>query len=238
MKTEVIRRIIRRRNYGFLKLINEYEKEIRAATLNKADILELIREYGKNPYSQTESLQDVFDALNLRINRFIQKSAQRLKQAMQHGARKVLTQKGEPLQIKVPKYDTQVQALVQQNLRYVQKITTLQRDIIIRKLSDAIRQGKTYREVAKDIVAEASAIPYTKAKLIATTEISRAHVLAQQRVFRENNISKYKWLTAGDVNVCDRCKANDGKIFIVGQGPLPVENTHPRCRCVTVAYVR
>lgn len=236
MKSEIIRRIIRKRNYGFLRLIDTYTRDIASACMTKEEITDAITAYTGG---QKESLSDVYQSLNKRLNRFIVKASATLKNAMVHGAKKLVDQKGNTFEFRIPKYTAQLSSLVQNNLKLVQKIHSTQQLAIIQSLSDGISQGKTYNQVASDIVAKVDGIGKMKAQLIAVTEISKAHAMAQRTLMRENGIAKYQWLTARDKNVCDKCAGLDMQVFTVSESsPLPVRDTHPRCRCVTVAYMK
>lgn len=49
------------------------------------------------------------------------------------------------------------------------------------------------------------------------------------------------WDTAGDLRVCDECASLGGSVYRIeeirsGDAPMPVRNTHPRCRCYFIIY--
>lgn len=76
-----------------------------------------------------------------------------------------------------------------------------------------------------------------RAKILARTEIIRAHHLATIQTYRdwavEEVIVKAEWSTARDDRVCSICAPLDGKVFELDEieGMIP---RHPQCRCIAL----
>lgn len=72
---------------------------------------------------------------------------------------------------------------------------------------------------------------------IVRTAIQHANSVARQRVWENNSdiIEGYKWVSTLDNRTSEQCRALDGKVFKIGEGPLPP--IHPNCRSTTVAQV-
>jgi SPP1 gp7 family putative phage head morphogenesis protein len=70
-----------------------------------------------------------------------------------------------------------------------------------------------------------------RAGVIATTEITRAAAQGELEAIRASNgvISRYRWHTTFDERVCSVCGPRNGKVYPIGEGPMPP--AHPRCRC-------
>lgn len=72
---------------------------------------------------------------------------------------------------------------------------------------------------------------------IVRTAIQHANAVARQTFWEQNDdiIEGYRWVSTLDKRTSDKCRALDGKVFKIGQGPLPP--IHPNCRSTTVAEV-
>lgn len=246
MKDDQVRKIIRKRNYGFLRLIDDYVLMIQETVYHKAEIKELVGEYyesltGHRTPVTVESLHTLNDRLNSRMNKLANSLNPLFTKVRQHGANKVLDTKGNVLKFKVPTYVGVLNTIVKNNLAAVDRLSQYQKNSILKSLTQGIKDGLTYNQMAKSIVEDTEAITINRAQLIAITEVSRAHAQAQRDVMAQNGIKQYRWLTARDRVVCDLCKSlEQGGPYNANDpnSPTPVESTHPRCRCVVCAVVR
>ena len=81
--------------------------------------------------------------------------------------------------------------------------------------------------------------PERRARILARTEIIRAHAEAQLQEFQNWGVEgvnvKAEWITAGDNRVCEQCAGLEGSIFTLeqAQGMLPL---HAQCRCAWVPF--
>lgn len=79
-----------------------------------------------------------------------------------------------------------------------------------------------------------------RARVLARTEIIRAHAEANLNTFEEAGIEgvavEAEWVTAGDDRVCPRCAPMEGKQYSIqdAHGRIPL---HPQCRCTWVPVV-
>ena len=75
-------------------------------------------------------------------------------------------------------------------------------------------------------------------KRLAVSEITQAQVLAKEAGYREMGVNHYRYVTARDSKVSKVCRNNAaGSPYRVGEGPLPMRDSHPNCRCTTVPVV-
>jgi len=76
-----------------------------------------------------------------------------------------------------------------------------------------------------------------RARMIARTEIVRAHHVATINTYREAGVEGVRvlaeWTTAGDDRVCTRCLEMEGRIFTLDEIE-PMIPLHPQCRCVAI----
>jgi len=129
-------------------------------------------------------------------------------------------------------------------------ITEAMNQQISRVLAQGIADGKGMRELARELVKRVSGdlgikdsvgrtIPAVqRARMLARTEIIRAHHLATINMYREAGVEgvdlKAEWLTAGDGKVCPIClamEANNPYTIDEVEGMIPA---HPNCRCMAI----
>jgi SPP1 gp7 family putative phage head morphogenesis protein len=235
------KRILRTRNYGFEKLTRDYQKDILRAVYNEKEMQKIIKSAYYELGGQQESLDEIYTILSRRLERLFNKVKLRIKTAFDFGNKKLTDSKGQKLTLKKPNYEAQINALTEHNLRYVKDITEKQKEKITTELSEAIKTGKTYSEVGRKINQEVKGISLERSKLIASTEMNRAISESMQTTLKYNGVNYYIYLTAEDERVSKICNKNSygndtGKGMrlkhVVGNGPIPVRDSHPRCRCV------
>lgn len=134
---------------------------------------------------------------------------------------------------------------------------TAQMDLIISQiLAQGLIDGDGPRLLARKIVAAINGtglgdlgitdrlgrfIPAKlRAEILARTEIIRAHHLATIQEYRNWGVLgitvKGEWKTAGDMRVCTKCEALEGKVFTLDEIE-PMIPLHPQCRCIALPYI-
>jgi hypothetical protein len=75
---------------------------------------------------------------------------------------------------------------------------------------------------------------------LARTEVQRMAAKAEDQLYRRNVdvIKSEVWMTTLDVDACIVCGLLDGRTFRVSRGPLPIEDTHPNCRCLRSPVIK
>ena len=100
-------------------------------------------------------------------------------------------------------------------------------------LTDGLAQGKSPREVARDL-AKVTDLGRDRALTIAQTETIRAHAEGQLDALENLGVTEVgaavEWSDTGDEKVCKLCKPLDGVVLSIreARGLIP---RHPRCRC-------
>jgi SPP1 gp7 family putative phage head morphogenesis protein len=106
-------------------------------------------------------------------------------------------------------------------------------------LAQGMAEGRSPREIARNINNRVDKIGLTRAKTLARTEVVSAHHQANINEYERAGIEgvkvKAEWSTAG-FNVCPICQGNEGRIFTLDEirGLIPA---HPNCRCVALPIV-
>jgi len=131
-------------------------------------------------------------------------------------------------------------------------ITSAMDTQISRVLAQGIADGKHPRDLAKLLTKTISGpmgdlgitdtlgrfIPAERrAKILARTEIIRAHHAATIQEYRNYEVEgvrvKAEWMTAGDGRVCGSCAALEGNVYSLDviESKIPL---HPQCRCIAL----
>jgi SPP1 gp7 family putative phage head morphogenesis protein len=116
-------------------------------------------------------------------------------------------------------------------------ITAVTSQQISRTLAEGLANGFGPAQIARDLVDRVDKIGKTRSRILARTEVIRAHHKGKIQMYRDAGIVGVKvlaeWLTAGDDRVCPICAPQEGVVY-----PLDViENlipAHPQCRCTTI----
>lgn len=104
-------------------------------------------------------------------------------------------------------------------------------------LTDGLVQGQNPFTIAKSLADTVDGIGINRARVIARTEIIRAHAEGQldalERMGIEDVGVQVELDTAGDGRVCSKCQSLDGTILKIkdAHGVIPV---HPQCRCAFI----
>lgn len=103
---------------------------------------------------------------------------------------------------------------------------------ISQTLAIGLAEGRSPRDLARDLRREVDAIGITRARTLARTEIVAAHAEANLTAYQEAGVQgvdvEAEWSTAADP--CPECEELQGREFTIeeARGLLPA---HPNCRC-------
>lgn len=122
--------------------------------------------------------------------------------------------------------------LRERGMTLVRTVTTrAYRNDILQELADGLYNGLSPAEVAQRLRDRFGAHDYDWERL-ARSEIAQAQVLGKEAEYRELGVEEYDYVTAGDSKVSAICRANAaGGPYKLGEGPLPMRDSHPNCRC-------
>lgn len=106
-------------------------------------------------------------------------------------------------------------------------------------LATAIEKGLTLQETIFELAWD---LGPSRAKAIATTEMTRLFAKANSKLWKKSGVPSKKWMTANDELVCDICGPLNGKIVEISKGTFPgifsgIPTTvleppaHVMCRC-------
>lgn len=99
-------------------------------------------------------------------------------------------------------------------------------------------QGKNPKTLATELRKRFN-VKQSDAERLMQTELARVQVEVQKKSYIENGLEEYEYIACGGSDVCDVCKALDGKHFKI-KDMMPGLNAppmHPRCHCSTAPSV-
>ena len=109
------------------------------------------------------------------------------------------------------------------------------------RIALGLAEGKNPKVIARELYADLAqvvdSIGINRSRLIARTEVIRAHHKATMEEYRQAEVEgvsvQAEFLTAGDDRVCEECASLEGRVFTLAE----IENLiprHPQCRCSAI----
>lgn len=137
--------------------------------------------------------------------------------------------------------------LYTRNFEELKGITEAMSQRISRELAQGLAEGKGRKEVARRINNAVDKIGVNRSRVLARTEMVRAHAEATLNRYEDWGIPGVMGLTefatAGDERVCDKCEYIEGEDFGWGRGVFPIDEArgiipvHPQCRCTWLPVI-
>ena len=140
-----------------------------------------------------------------------------------------------------PEIKSKLQLLYTRTFTELKGITAAIDQQLSRQLAEGLANGWGVEKIAREIDKSISTINRTRARVLARTEIIRAHSEGQLDAFEKLGVEEVglmaEWSTAGDDRVCDLCGPKEGETMTVeeARGQIPF---HPNCRCTWIPSVK
>lgn len=125
--------------------------------------------------------------------------------------------------------------LFQKTFSEIKGVARATQQKIQRVVAKGALENSSFKEIASQINKEIDKVGLYRSRLIAQTEIVRAHAEASLNIYKsfgeEFVGALVEFSTVGDEKVCSICSALNGKLFTIeeARGLIPL---HPFCRCV------
>lgn len=111
------------------------------------------------------------------------------------------------------------------------------RDDLLADLARGAYNGESPGIVARQLRKRFGAHDYDWERL-ARSEIAQAQAMGKEDEYRELGVEHYDYVTAGDDRVSAICRQHAAAgPYALGEGPLPMRDSHPNCRCTITAVV-
>lgn len=114
-------------------------------------------------------------------------------------------------------------------LPWAKDYNTAQRKLISDAIKTGIAEGKSVRNMAKDL-DEIFDARDKRAEILVQTESRKHHTEGMKTRYKANGVKKVEWSTAGS-GVCPLCAPMQGTTYPVDEAPGGGPPLHPRCRC-------
>lgn len=161
-----------------------------------------------------------------------------LEEGFGRGARRVFTRTGQQLKVGEITNKEPLKALARQQIIYLREMEEAIRQTVKDVITVGLGEGKSIFEIKKDIMEKSQRITKHRAETIARSEIIKVSTEGTKQSMKEAGIERYLWLTARDNRVCLICQNMEkGNSYSFEDGPMPVKDSHPNCRCTIVAEI-
>lgn len=134
-----------------------------------------------------------------------------------------------------PEIRSKIQLLYTRAFQELKGITAAIDQHLSRTLAIGLTNGWGTRKIAREMDKNIATINRTRARVLARTEVIRAHAEGQLDSFELLGVEevgiKAEWTTAGDDRVCVQCGDREGEIFTI-QKARDLIPLHPNCRCM------
>lgn len=137
----------------------------------------------------------------------------------------------------VPIHARTLESLFTRNFEDLRGITDAMSSRISRALTQGLAEGRSPLRIASILRKEVDGVGIRRARVLARTEIIRAHAEATLNSYQQAGVEGVdvmaEWLTAGDGKVCSVCASLSGRVYTIAEakGMLP---RHPNCRCAWI----
>jgi SPP1 gp7 family putative phage head morphogenesis protein len=141
---------------------------------------------------------------------------------------------GSATAFNVPIHANTLESLFTRNFEDLKGITDAMSAALSRTLTQGLAEGRGPRDIARKLAKQVDGIGIRRARVLARSEIIRAHAEATLNNFQTFGVDgvgvEAEWLTAGDAKVCGVCGSLSGRVYKIAEarGMLPA---HPNCRC-------
>jgi len=237
-------KINKRKYYGVKKNIREYKKVI-SSHFNNVPLLKKIL---KGPETLIVKMNDYFFKISSDYTEILTDARALLGDSFEKGSKRVLDNSGDTIKLDEPVDQAAVDVLTTQQTVYYDNLTQAESKKTNQIIAKGLEDGETDEVISEEIEKSIKNISNKRALRIARTEIVKSHTIAQTETMSQAGIETYNYITSNDKKVSNICRKNQGpkgreKIYRTDQAgtvenPLPVVNSHPNCRCTTVAYIK
>lgn len=193
-------------------------------------------------------MSNYFQKLSSDYTPLLDQAKEILGDSFEKGSKRVLDNSGGSISLDEPVDKGAVDILLNQQTTYYDNLTEAQSRKTNKIIADGLEKGSSEEQIVEEIRKNIKSISNSRAQRIARTEIVKSHNTAQVETMKQAGIEEYNYITSNDKKVSKICRKNQGpkgreriyKTNLAGtpQNPLPVANSHPNCRCTTVAYFK
>lgn len=183
--------------------------------------------------NQINDVDDFFD------NRVIAKLGGVLERSFEKGAKRVLTMDGDKLEVPDVKDTEALNRLMEDQKDYFKNLSEDAKNTIRDELRQGFDEGESIPELKNRITDEVEQMTKNRAETTARSEVIKASAKGTDASMEKAGVEEVVWLATLDKRVCETCEdLHESKWSRSDPNrPMPVEDTHPNCRCTFVAVI-
>lgn len=251
------RDINRKKYYGVGTEITNYIDEAEQA-LNVEDAIQLLR---AREEAVTEDLAtDIAQAvtINKLTGQKYEAVAALFSDSFKKGTRRLFTKDGDRVDVDEFVDQSVIDDIMRDQDDYWQNMKQDLQNKVRNEVARGVEEGESIRKIRKRVEQTSSDFTRNRAETIARSEVIKASSEGTTSTMERAGIDKFIWLSARNNDVCTgrdagdppsfetniggttytSCRELDGETFDrQGIHPIPVQDTHPNCRCTIVADV-
>lgn len=235
------RRIDKRKHYGVGVNIEKYKK-IFTEAFDFSEIEDWFDNHIGREGRITEGLiEDILSILQ--INKFFTIDVRvalgtELFDAFKKGSRRLFNREGERVEVDI-KQTQAIEFIKNEQKEHFQSFLGNVGEEVQKELTTSIEEGEPIIKARDRIMKKVDNMKKVSAKRIARSEIIKSSAKGTEQSLIEAGIEEFVWLATIDDGTCEQCEDLNKKVFEVADRnhPMPVESTHPNCRCTIIANI-
>lgn len=244
-------RINKRKYYGVGVEKKEYKEAIDYHVNHTAAIQSLedqIVDVGSASEDLAEDIVGRGDFLRENADAVVEDVEEPLTNSFEKGTRRAFDEQGDTLPPADP--EDSLEDILQEQKNYINKLTSEMRQKAIEIIRSGLAAGLAKSTIISNLRNELKSLQENRGETIAETETVAAAGLGAVATFKENGVSKLRWIAEIDTKTCEEgaftttyngttytsCpELHQEEFDISGNHPVPVRDSHVNCRCVLVA---
>lgn len=225
-------KINKKKHFGIKSNIKKYEKIIKD-TFSEKELMKIVKNFTGIESRQADLKRSFFELLK---SSAIADIMNLLEKSFDKGGKRVLNTKGKNVKLGKVMNKSGLAFMRNRQLNHLSNIADKTAEKVDKTLTKGFQEGWGMDKITKSIQEDTKTTTKNKAKTIARSEIIKASSIGTKQSMKEAGIEKYMWITAQDNKVCPLCERMHGKKYKVEDihAPIPVQDTHPNCRCTIV----
>lgn len=247
------RKINRKKYYGLGVEIENYTEAVKGS-VNTEEMIKALKSQRQEKIIKEGFIDKLMSLLSVTSldsdNQLFASISGIFSDSFKKGTRRLFTKKGNRVDVDQFVNDQAISKIMNKQNEYFEKLHDDLQNKVRDTLKQGLEEGSSMTEIANNIEKTSENFTENRAKTVARSEVIKASSQGTEDTMRKAGIEKFMWLSARNDNVCESgnfhesfngktftsCREYDGTTWhIDGLHPVPVQHSHPNCRCTLVA---
>lgn len=229
------RKVSKRKHYGVQTRIDKYAEMMRRS-VRLDPVLQRLQELEENIGVVEELLRLV--QVNSGFTADEERQVQDLlRESFERGSKRVFNLQGDAIRPSDPPSDIAIASLFDDQRGYLSKIVNDVGDVVVSEVGKALSGEQSVFDAQRAIEKRGRNVSRYRAERIARSEMIKASAKGTQQSFVELGVDSVVWLATEDSRTCQTCLDLHMSEWSTKRAPLPVQDSHPNCRCTLVADI-